>query len=125
MSFTMNGKPLMPSLNDKQVIFTRNVGRLLRYAHLADLSVILAEAYRTPEQARWYAERGKGIINSAHCKKLAVDLFRVRDGTVSWEHSDYEDLGHHWKTLHPLNRWGGDFRNRDAVHFSMEHQGVT
>lgn len=113
------------TLNAKQVIFTRNVGKLLQWASLASLPVILAEAYRTPEQARIYAEQGKGIINSAHCKKLAVDLFRVADGTVTWRRSDYEALGKYWKQLHPLNRWGGDFKNRDCVHFSMEHNGVS
>ena len=112
------------SLNAKQVEFTRNVGKLLQYASLSSQPVILAEAYRTPYQAAEYARTGKGIKNSAHCKKLAVDLFRFRDGTVSWHWHDYQSLGRYWCSLDPLNRWGGDFKNRDAVHFSMEHNGV-
>ena len=112
------------SLNAKQVIFTRNVGSLLRWASMTSQPVILAEAYRTAYQAAEYARTGKGIKNSAHCKKLAVDLFRFRDGTVSWRRSDYEGLARYWKGLDPLNRWGGDFKSRDCVHFSMEHQGI-
>lgn len=112
------------NLNSKQAAFTRNVAQLLTYAFQTDQPVILAEAYRTPEQARIYAEQGKGIINSAHCKKLAVDLFRFKGNTVSWSRDDYADLGRFWKSLHPLNRWGGDFKTRDCVHFSMYHKGV-
>jgi len=112
------------SLNKKQVEFTKCVGRLLHAAHQQGIDVILAEAYRTPEQARWYAEQGKGIVNSVHTKKLAVDLFVYKDGTVSWDKADYSRLGGIWKALHPLARWGGDFKRRDAVHFSFFHNGV-
>lgn len=112
------------SLNAKQVEFTRCVGKLLTYASKYGLDVILAEAFRTPEQARIYAEQGKGIKNSVHTKKLAVDLFRFKDGTISWNTDDYARLGEYWKSLHPLARWGGDFKRRDAVHFSFEHNGV-
>lgn len=113
------------SLLAKQVEFTRCVGLLLDWAFVTGNEVVLAEAYRTREQAELYARAGKGILNSNHCKKLAVDLFRYKDGTVSWEFEDYRALGDYWKTLHPLARWGGDMpRLRDAVHFSFEHNGV-
>ena len=112
------------SLNAKQALFTECIGRLLRYAFANGLPVIIAEAYRTPEQAEIYARQGKGIKNSVHRKKLAVDLFRFKNGTISWDKKDYEDLGRYWKSLNPDARWGGDFKNRDAVHFSFEHNGV-
>jgi hypothetical protein len=114
------------SLNEKQVLFTKTFGRLLSFAARKNISLILAEAYRTPEQAKIYAEQGKGITKSCHTKKLAVDLFIYKkDGTISWDPEDYRVLGEHWKSLHELARWGGDFKNRDAVHFSFEHNGVT
>jgi hypothetical protein len=47
----------------------------------------------------------------------------VKDGQVTWDASDYEPLGVHWKSLHRLCRWGGDWPRRDAVHFSVEHGG--
>ena len=112
------------SLNEKQVDFTACVGKLLVYASIIGHDVILAEAYRTPEQAAIYAEQGKGIKNSVHTKKLAVDLFRYVNGKISWDPYDYELLATHWKSLHPLARWGGDFKNRDCVHFSFEHNGI-
>jgi hypothetical protein len=51
-------------------------------------------------------------------------MFRYLDGTVTWKHADYEAMGKKWKSMHELCRWGGDFKGRDAVHFSFEHKGV-
>jgi hypothetical protein len=113
------------SLNKKQARFTECLGELLTYATATGQYVILAEAYRTPEQAAIYAKQGKGIKNSVHTKKLAVDLFRYKDGSVTWDRDEYQKLGDYWKTLDPDARWGGDFRNRDAVHFSFTHNGVA
>ena len=111
-------------LNSKQARFTRCVGKLISHAFATRREVILAEAYRTKEQAQWYKDKGVGILNSAHRKKLAVDLFVYKNGTISWNQDDYTFLGNYWKSLDPDARWGGDFSNRDAVHFSFEHNGV-
>jgi len=115
----------MASLNRKQARFADCVWRLLRYAFESNQPVIISEAYRTKEQAEIYAAQGKGIKNSVHRKKLAVDLYRYKGGTISWQQEDYADLGRFWKTLNPDARWGGDFRNRDSVHFSFEHGGYS
>ena len=112
------------SLNQKQARFTRCVGKLIQYATRTNMDIILAEAYRTPEQAAIYAKEGKGIKNSVHTKKLAVDIFRYKDGTITWNHDDYQELGDYWKSLDDDARFGGDFRNRDSVHFSFIHNGV-
>lgn len=109
-------------LNHKQAEFSRCLGHLLNYAFVTGQDVIVAEVYRPPEMARLNAERGVGIVNSVHTKKLAADLFRFKDGTVSWDVEDYRDLADFWKRLHPMARWGGDFKSRvDAVHFSFQH----
>lgn len=112
------------SLNAKQAEFTRCLGRLLVWCEDNNIHVIGAELYRTPAQARLYASEGRGIVNSVHTKKLAIDLFIYKDGTVSWEMDDYAAIGAYWKSLNEVARWGGDFKNRDAVHFSFLHQGV-
>ena len=111
-------------LNSLQQEFTEALGELLVWCSKNDYPVILAEAYRTKEQAEIYARTGKGIKNSAHCKKLAVDLFRVVDGKVTWDKEEYRPVGERWKAIHNLSRWGGDFVRRDAVHFSFEYRGV-
>ena len=113
------------SLNKKQVQFTRTLARFLCWCFDNDYLVIGAEWYRTPAQARLYAEEGRGIVNSVHTKKLAVDLFRYKNGAISWDVEDYRAIGEKWKSMHPLARWGGDFKNRDAVHFSFVHNGVS
>ena len=112
------------SLNHKQMMFASDVGKLLTYATRTGQPVILAEAFRTAYQAKEYARTGKGIKNSAHCKKLAVDLFRYEDGTIIWRRNAYYDLGKYWKGLRVGNVWGGDWKRRDCVHFSRLHKGV-
>ena len=112
------------TLNEKQVEFSRTLARFLCWCFDNDYLVIVAEVYRTPYQARRYAEIGKGIVNSVHTKKLAADLFRYKNGVVTWDSEDYVAMGDKWKSMHPLARWGGDFQRRDAVHFSFIHNGV-
>jgi len=62
------------SLQKKQAIFAKNVASLIDYIFANQCSVSIGEVFRTNEQAEIYAKQGKGIINSLHCKKLAIDL---------------------------------------------------
>lgn len=111
-------------LSEKQQIFAKNVGLLLNWIYRKKgWGVTFAEAYRTPEQARWNAETGAGIVNSLHCQRLAIDLNLFIDGVYQTSNDAHEPLGNYWKSLHPLNRWGGDFARRDGNHYSMEHGG--
>ena len=112
------------SLNAKQAKFTECISKLIVWAFENELPVILSEAYRTPEQAALNAEKGSGIKNSVHTKKLAVDMFRYKDGTISWNGEDYTALGEKWKSMHEDARHGGDFAKPDHVHFSFRHKGV-
>lgn len=111
------------TLNEKQAAFTLTAAEFVIWCHSQGLPVILAEAFRTEQQARWNAEQGIGVVRSNHRLKLAHDYFRVADGGVTWEPSEYQEIGAKWKSMHPLARWGGDFRNRDLVHFSFIHKG--
>jgi hypothetical protein len=101
--------------------FTRNVAQLINEVVLRGYGITLGEVYRTPEQAQWYAAKGMGILDSQHCKKLAVDisLFHL-DGTYLTDKPDYELFGKYWESLHPKNRWGGYFPRADYVHFEMK-----
>lgn len=112
------------TLNEKQALFTYKIAHLIVWARFHGIDLIGAEWYRTKEQAEIYAARGVGIKTSLHRLKLALDIFRLKDGKVTWDVEDYRVLGEKWKTMHPLARWGGNFINRDAVHFSFEHRGV-
>ena len=112
------------TLNEKQVLFTATLGKFLAWCSLRGYEVILAKVFRTNEQAAIYAKAGKGIKNSVHTKKLAGDIFLMKNGTITWDADDYAPLGKKWKSMNELARWGGDFKGRDAVHFSFEHNGV-
>ncbi len=113
------------NLNEKQAVFCYNIcSFVVRCKDELGIDLIGAEYFRTPEQAKIYAKSGKGIANSNHRKKLAWDLFVCKNGKVSWAAEEYDACGALWKTCHPLARYGGDFKGRDRVHFSFEHNGV-
>ena len=112
------------TLNAKQARFTSKIAELIVWANQQGIQCIGAELYRTKEQAEIYAAQGKGIKNSVHRKKLALDLFIYKDGTVSWDIDDYRVLGERWKTMDPDACWGGDWPRRDCPHFSFQHNGV-
>jgi hypothetical protein len=117
----------MSDLNRKQAEFAYHVATLIvRARDELGIHCVGAEWYRTPEQAKIYAAQGKGITKSNHIVKLALDIFCLdANGAVTWDMAPYEKLGALWKTMHPLARWGGDFKGRDAVHFSFLHNGVA
>ena len=110
------------TLQQKQSVFAQNLARLIIHVDTLGLACTIGEVMRTPEQAEIYAKEGKGIKDSLHCKKLAVDLFLFSsDGKYLTEFKQYEPLGLFWESLDPKNRWGGRFKPRiDSVHFEMQ-----
>lgn len=119
------------TLGEKQRLFTFNIAKLITWAYLNDYELSFSEAYRTPQQAALNATSGKGISNSLHTKRLAIDLNLFVDSSLEGDEDIYatdseshRPLGEYWKSLHPLNRWGGDFSKPDGNHYSMEHEGV-
>ena len=61
-------------LQEQQAAFARDVAKLINWIFDNGHSVTFGETFRTPEQAEIYAKEGKGIKDSLHCKRLAVDL---------------------------------------------------
>jgi len=112
------------TLGQKQEEFSICLANLICWIYAQGWAIRMGEVLRTKEQAEIYARTGKGILNSVHRKKLAADIFLSIDGKVTWNREDYKPIGDKWKSLHPLARWGGDFKRRDAFHFSLEHNGV-
>lgn len=111
--------------HQKRLLFAECLGKLLTFASLQQIRVQVGEAYRPPETAQLYAQQGRGIANSLHCEKLAVDLLVFRGTTYVADGAapEYATLGAYWKTLHPLARHGGDFARPDPGHFSIAHDG--
>lgn len=111
-------------VSEKQRIFTWNIHYLIAFAYTAGYELTFGEAFRTVEQAALNASSGAGIVNSLHIKRLAVDFNLFKNGEWLQNSADHQPLGIYWKTLHELNRWGGDFKKADGNHYSMEHEGV-
>lgn len=112
------------TLGEKQRMFARNVGKLIQWTYENGYELTFGEAHRTPEQAAINAKKGIGIARSAHIERLAIDLNLFKDGQFLSNSEDHAPLGAYWKSLHPLNCWGGDFTKPDGNHYSMEHGGV-
>jgi len=110
----------------QQTKFSRDVAKLIQFIVAHGFYLSLGEAYRTPEQAELYAEQGKGIKNSLHIKRLAIDLnLFTSDGKYLTESKDYEPFGIFWESLDPQNQWGGNFTKRgghidDPDHFERK-----
>lgn len=125
------------SLGEKQRLFMLLLGEFLVWCYKNDYEVTEGEAWRPDWVAEIYAQQGKGIRNTLHTKRLAIDLNLFLDTTKAGDEDVYQKdseayrpLGEHWKSLHPLCRWGGDFKDAagnpkpDGNHFSLEHEGV-
>jgi len=114
-------------LSDLQAIFCMNAAKLILKMSETPFSVRFGEALRTPEQAKWNAERGIGIVNSLHCDRMAIDLLLSKDGVWVTTREPYIPFGQYWESLNSLNRWGGDWNNNeiedkgdgDPNHFEM------
>lgn len=113
----------MKKLSEQQFEFSRNIAKLIEYIYSQGNKCTLGEAFRTPEQAEIYAKKGIGIKNSLHCQRLAIDLNLFDpQGKYCPDSPSYEPFGKYWESLHPLNRWGGNFKhpNVDGNHFEQQ-----
>jgi hypothetical protein len=100
------------------------LGEFIVWIYNQGYEITLGEVWRPPEQARANAEAKIGISNSLHIKRLAVDINLFKNSALTWNIEDYRPLGAKWKSMGQDHRWGGDFKKRDSVHFSIEHEGV-
>lgn len=115
------------SLRLRQELFVKLVTKLLtKITSEPGHSVTFGETYRPPETAELYARQNRGVRESLHTYRLAIDLNIFRFDQLLKKTEDYRIFGDYWKTLHPLARWGGDFSHRpDGNHFSLEYQGMA
>lgn len=106
-------------LQKKQALFVRMVSDLIRHAEKLGYELTFGEAYRPPETAELYARQAKGISNSLHCERLAVDFNLFKDGVYLPRTVDHKPLGEYWEALG--GTWGGRFG--DGNHYSLAHNG--
>lgn len=110
------------TLSEKQQLFTKLIAQLILWADEKGYRLTFGEAYRTPEQARLNAQSGKGIANSLHSQRLAVDFNLFINGQYQTDSAAYLELGKFWESIG--GSWGGRFSRPDGNHFSLEHNGV-
>ncbi len=118
-------------LGQKQELFTRLMcTKLVPFLLARGYQIRGGEWWRSDAAAAEYARTGKGIRNSNHRKKLAWDPQLFKGGKYLTKTEEYREAGEYWCKLHPLCRWGGNFRKkrggvgRDGNHFSLIHNGV-
>jgi hypothetical protein len=99
--------------------------RLIDFAYANGYELTGGELFRTHEQAALNAADGKGIANSLHIDRLAIDLQLFKNGVYLMETFEYAPLGVFWESLGVDHCWGGRFHDRpDADHFSITHNGI-
>lgn len=60
---------------------------------------------------------------SNHYIRLAIDVNLFdKSGAFLTTTEAHKPFGDYWKSLHPLCRWGGDFKNKDGNHYSLEYE---
>jgi nitrous oxidase accessory protein NosD len=121
----------MSELGRRQELFTALLGEFLVWLTRVQpgITARIREVQRKPEVAHQNALSGVGISNSLHIDSLAADVAIFRDGVYLSDSEDYRFAGEYWKSLHPLCRWGGDFKDAngnpkpDGNHMSVTYQG--
>lgn len=112
------------TLRQKQSLFAMLVADLIHHAYASGYEVTFGETYRSREEAERLAKAGKGIKNSLHTQRLAVDLNLFKDGKYLISTEAYRSLGEWWELQSGPDHeccWGGHFG--DGNHFSIAYGG--
>jgi hypothetical protein len=117
------------NLRQTRCLFTKLISELVLWANEQGMEVAYDQVKRTLLEANANAASGAGISTSLHLDGLAADLLLYIGGVYQPDSSAHIVLGQKWKSMHPLCRWGGDFRDAkgkakpDGNHYSVEWQG--
>jgi hypothetical protein len=113
----------MSKLNLLQFEFSQLVPKLIYKAADLGFEVSLGDTYRDPRvHGALGVKLGYGHKNSAHKRRLAIDLNLFKHGIFMAATEDHRELGEWWEKQHPLARWGGRFA--DGNHYSFEYEGT-
>lgn len=107
-------------LSDHQQKFAHDVAKLIETIYKNGQEVTFGESWRSDEQQAIYIKSGASKRKrSAHQDKLAIDLNLFIDNVYQTKTAAYKPLGKYWKSLDPLNIWGGDW-GWDGNHFERK-----
>ena len=125
-------------LSEKQIYFRDMIMVLFAWAGLKGYKFSIGEVYR-PGELKYecphckreldfslqdvYIYMGRSLAKySKHQDKLALDISLYVTGIYITDKELYRPIGEFWKSLDPLNRWGGDF-SRLSDPFHLEYDG--
>ncbi len=106
------------TLGDKQRLFAYLVSLLIQKIYDSGYSATFGDAFDTDGD-------GGHMKGSVHGLRLAVDLNLFLAKNFQANSEAHKPFGTFWKTLHPLCRWGGDFKSKDGNHYSLTHDGKS
>lgn len=113
------------TLREMQSLHVNCTSALLEHILASGYELTWGETLRKKAEAEANAASGAGIAHSLHLLGLAIDLNLFKDGVWLTDSQSHAPFGAYWKSLHPLCRWGGDFKPKpDGNHYSVEWQGV-
>ena len=114
-------------LIEKQIVFSQLLAKFIIELTAKGYGVTGGEWYRSEETCELYAKMGKGIKNSLHTLRIAVDLNLFRNGRflrLSEEYKQAGEIWEHYSTQDFNCAWGGRFLKPDGNHFSIVHAGI-
>lgn len=121
MTFKLSQKSI-----DKLVgVDPKLVSVVKRAIEISPVDFSVGEGLRTFERQQQLVKEGKSqTLNSKHLKGLAVDLWVIKDGKVTWDKQAYVDFAPTMKQaakeLGVSIRWGGDFKSFfDGPHWEL------
>lgn len=117
--------PISSSLVLKQIFFSECLARFIFDLKTLGYGVTFGEAWRPPEMVELYAAQNRGIKNSLHPLRLAVDLNFFKDGSLAQTNQEIAVLWESYSTPQYTTRAGYYFQQPDSDHFSVEHNGVS
>lgn len=110
------------TLRQKQSRFAKMVAILIQECTMRGYEITFGETYRSPEEAARLAKLGKGIKNSLHTSRLAIDINLFKNGRYLSSTEAHREIGEWWERQG--GSWGGRFSRPDGNHYSLEHLGV-
>lgn len=105
------------SLREEQSLFVQDLIALINYAWQLGYDVVIGEVQRPLEMQKIYVQTGRSkTMRSNHIRKCAADLHFFWRPTGELRYP--QELGDYWESLHPKNRWGGNWKSfKDGPHF--------
>jgi len=107
------------SLVNEQFEFLKDVSKLINKAVEMGFVITGGELQRPLEMQQLYMKTGRSkTMNSKHLKRCAIDLNFFWNGELTYSIALIKPLGDYWESLHPNNRWGGNWSTfKDVPHF--------